>query len=128
MHLRHLKLCGISRCEKLERIGVVTAGDLLASEPMAVAKQLGVGPRAEPTLRRYRQSIKLAASVRGLMPREAMLLIAIHRRTVGALSLETAAMLHRDLERYALSSRGQKQLRGQRPPSLRRVRRWLAAI
>jgi len=127
MELRHMRLCSEKRCDRLARVGIMTAGDLVAAEPLQLTKRLGLSTKAVATLRRYQHAIKLAASVPGLMPRDAMLLVAIHRRTVRALSLDTPALLHRDLERYAMSSRGQRQLRGRRLPSLRRVRKWVDA-
>ncbi len=127
MELRHLKLCSEKRCRRLSAIGIVTAGDLVAAEPLGMTKRMKVPANAEATLRRYQQAIRLAASVPGLMPQDAMLLVAIHRRTTRALAIESPAMLHRDMERFALSSRGQRELRGRRLPSLRRVRKWIEA-
>ena len=71
-------------------------------------------------------AIRFAAAVPGMMPRDAMLLISIHRRSVRGLALESPAALHRDLLRFAESTNGRLQLRGRRVPSLRRLKRWIA--
>ncbi|MEM9644905.1 MAG: DUF4332 domain-containing protein [Planctomycetota bacterium] len=127
MKLEHVRLCSEKRCRMLSSIGIITVGDLVTAEPLAITKTLHIPAKAEATLRRYQQAIRLAASVPGLMPRDAMLLVAIHRRTVRALAIESPALLQRDLERFAMSSRGQRQLRGRRLPSLRRIRKWIDA-
>jgi hypothetical protein len=64
--------------------------------------------------------------VPGMMPRDALLLISIHRRSARGLACESPASLHRDLERFAESTRGRTQLRGRRIPSMRRLKRWIA--
>lgn len=127
MNLQHSRLCSIKRAERLAAVGIVRVGDLAAAEPLELAKNLGAPPKAEATLRRYQQAIRMATAVPGLMPREAMLLVAIHRRTVRALAIESPSLIHRDLERFALSTRGQRQLRGRRLPSVRRIRKWVDA-
>ncbi|QDV63163.1 DUF4332 domain-containing protein [Crateriforma conspicua] len=127
MNLKHTKLCTDRRCDRLASVGVITAGDLMTAEPLAIAKKMGAPAKAEATLRRYQQAIRLSAAVPGLMPRDASLLVSIHRKSIRALAIDSPAMLHRDLERFALSSRGQREMKGRRLPSLRRVRRWIEA-
>lgn len=125
--LTALKLCSRSRCEALRKAGVTTAGDLLAADPATVARDLEAGRKAAQTLRRYRRAIRLAVSVPEMTPRDALLLMSVHRRSVTRLAAESPAALHRDLQRYALSSPGQRQLRGRELPSLDRVRGWVDA-
>ena len=127
MRLSHLKLLGPSSRERLEAVGIVTAGDLLMCDPAETAERLGASERAARNLARHRRGIRFAAAVPGLMPRDAMLLIRVHRRSTRGLASESATVLHRDLERFALSSQGQRLLRGRPVPSVRRIRGWIDA-
>ena len=112
MRLEHIQLCSPHRCERLSQLGIVTAGDLASASPDQLARKFRAPRRALRVLKQYRRAIRFAASVPGMMPRDAMLLISIHRRSTHGLSLESAAQLHRDLVRFSQSSQGQIQLRG----------------
>jgi hypothetical protein len=125
MRLEHIQLCSPHRCQRLRQLGIVTAGDLASASPDQLASQFRASRRALRILKQYRRAIRFAASVPGMMPRDAMLLISIHRRSTHGLSLESAVTLHRDLERFAQSSQGQVQLRGRRVPSTRRLKQWI---
>ncbi|MEM9589271.1 MAG: DUF4332 domain-containing protein, partial [Planctomycetota bacterium] len=123
--IEHAGLCGPRRNEQLLRAGLRTCGDLLSANPKQIAADMGLPRRAANTLARYQRSIRLAARVPGLSARDALLLVSVHRKTVKVLSAESPAQLHRDLQRFALSTRGQNVLRGRKLPSLRRVKRWV---
>ena len=125
MRIDHCKICSLQRSRRLQEIGVVTAGDLSQCDPRQIAKHFGAPKKAARVLQQYRRAIRFAASVPGMTPRDAMLLISIHRRSVSGLAQETAASLHRDLERFAESTPGRRQLRGRRVPSTRRLKRWI---
>ncbi|MCG8652476.1 MAG: DUF4332 domain-containing protein [Pirellulales bacterium] len=127
MRLEHTRLCSVKRCERLRTLGVLTAGDLVTADLRELAGGFGAPNKALRILKLYRRAIRLAASVPGMMPPDAMLLISIHRRSVRGLALETPASLHRDLQRYAESTPGRRQLRGRRVPSTRRIKRWISA-
>ena len=125
MQLAHTKLCSPKRCVRLRELGITTAGDLACASPEKLAQHFGAPKKATRILKQYRRAIRFAASVPGMMPRDAMLLISIHRRSVRGLACEKAATLHRDLERFAESSKGMGQLRGRRIPSTRRLKRCI---
>jgi Domain of unknown function (DUF4332) len=127
MKLEYIKLCSQKRCERLAAVGVITAGDLASAQPEELAKHFQSPKKALRILKQYRRAIRFAAAVPGMMPRDAMLLISIHRRSARGLASETAVVLHRDLERFAESSQGRGQLRGRRIPSTRRLKQWIAA-
>ncbi len=127
MRLEYLNICPEMRCRQLSDIGIQTAGDLIYSEPSKVAETFRSPQRAERAIRRYRAAIKLALGVESMMPRDALLLVSIHRRSVASLARESAAQLHRDLERFSLSSRGSKLIGHRNVPSLRRVKSWVAS-
>lgn len=126
MKLEHTKLCSPHRCQRLAELGIVTAGDLAAINPQLLAERFAAPRKAVSVIKRYRRAIRLAAAVPGMMPRDAMLLVSIHRRSVRGLASETPSALHRDLERYAQSTKGRLQLRGRRVPSTRRLKRWIS--
>lgn len=127
MKLEHTKLCSPHRCQRLSGLGILTAGDLASINPNQLARQFAAPRKAVGVIKRYRRAIRLAAAVPGMMPRDAMLLISIHRRSVRGLASESPSALYRDLERYSESTRGRLQLRGRRIPSTRRLKRWIAA-
>ena len=126
MKLEYTKLCSKRRCERLRNLGIVTAGDLARANPEKLAAKFGAPRKAYDVIKQYRRAIRFSASVPGMMPRDAMLLISIHRRSVRGLASESPAALHRDLERFAESTQGRQQLRGRRIPSTRRLKRWIA--
>ncbi len=125
MRLEHIRICSPRRCERLTEIGIVTAGDLAAADPAKVARHFNASRKALRVIQHYRRAIRFAASVPGMMPRDAMLLVSIHRRSIRGLATESPATLYRDLQRFSESSQGQAQLRGRRLPSTRRLRRWI---
>jgi len=125
MDLEHLKICSATRCQRLRAGGVTTAGDLIVCDPQRVASGFRSPERAERAIRRLRAAVRMAASVERMTPRDAVLLIAIHRRNIRTLACERPAVLHRDLERFSLSSRGSKLVGRRGIPSVRRVKSWV---
>ena len=127
MRLARLRLFGPRRRERLEAAGIFTAGDLLMVDLTEIRRRMGTNDRKTRWLARHRRAIRLAAAVPGMMPRDALLLTHVHRRSLNGLAAESPAALHRDLERFALSSDGQRLLRGRPVPNVRRVRGWIRA-
>ena len=127
MKLEHAQLCSSQRAAQFRELGVASAGELAAADPSELAAGFKAPRRATRLIRRFRRAIRFAASVPGMMPQDAHLLISVHRRTIQALALETPAALHRDLQRFAESTPGRRQLRGRRIPSVKRLRRWIKA-
>lgn len=127
MRLQHVKLCGARRCESFAKAKVFSVGDLASCDPAEVARRMGAPSKAVATIKRYRRAIRLAASVPGLMPRDADLLIRIHRGSVLSIAQESPGLLHRDLQRFALSSDGARFVGNRRLPSQRKVKSWVHA-
>ena len=126
MQLAHAKICSARRCNRLHGMGISTTGDLAGADLKNLASQFGAPNKALKVLKQYRRAIRFSASVPGMMPRDALLLISIHRRSVRGLAMESPARLHRDLERFAESTQGRQQLRGRRIPSTRRLKKWIS--
>ncbi|TWT76723.1 hypothetical protein CA13_72210 [Planctomycetes bacterium CA13] len=124
--LDHMKLFPEARCQQLCDMGITTAGDLVTVDLKSLATKFNSPKKSIRILKRYRQAIRFAATVPGMMPRDAMLLISIHRRSIRGLAVESPIMLYRDLQRFAESSSGRKLLRGRRLPSIKRIRRWIS--
>ena len=127
MRIEHTKLCSESRADQFAAFGIETAGDLITANLKTLAEKYPSPRKAVRVLKRYRQAIRLSVRVPGMMPRDALLLISIHRRSVRGLAMETPVTLYRDLQRYAESTPGRKLLRGRRLPSVKRIRRWITA-
>lgn len=126
MKLDYLQICSSKRCGQLAAVGVQTAGDLVFGDPKKIASTFDNSQRAERAIRRYRTAIRMALAIESMMPRDALMLVSIHRRSVSSLARESAAQLHRDLERFSLSTRGSKLVGRRGVPSLRRVKAWVA--
>lgn len=125
MRLEHLSLCSPRRCAQLADLGVETAGDLLWCDASAIASTFGAPDRAGRAMERFQAAVRLALDVDGMTPRDAMLLLAIHRRSADSLARETAATLRRDLERFSLSSQGSRLVGRRGIPSHRRIKTWI---
>ncbi|MEM6779662.1 MAG: DUF4332 domain-containing protein [Planctomycetota bacterium] len=126
MRIQHLQLCSEKRASQLADVGIRTAGDLLWCQPERIAGSFRAPARACRAIRRFQSAIGLAVAVEGMTPRDAMLLIAIHRRSVDSLAGEHAATLRRDLERFSLSTQGTRLVGNRGIPSLRRIKAWIA--
>ncbi len=125
MRIEHTRICSQQRCQMLRAIGVVTAGDLLTCDTKRLQKD-GLPAKSLRLVHRYRPAIRLAASVQGMMPRDAQLLISVHRRSVQGIADESPAALHRDLVRFSLSTKGRRLIRGRKIPSIRRLKKYIS--
>ncbi len=125
MRLEHTRICSQFRCNMLREVGIVRAGDLLTCD-LKKLQANHVPAKVTRLVKRYRQVVRLAASVPGMMPRNAQLLISVHRRSVQGIASESPSALHRDLVRFSLSSKGRRLVRGRRLPSVRRLRKYIS--
>jgi hypothetical protein len=126
MRIEHTRICSDTRCQLLREVGIVRAGDLLTCD-LRELRDRNAPTKSVHLIKRYRQVVRLAASVPGMMPRDAQLLISVHRRSVQGIASESPAALHRDLVRFSLSSKGRRLVRGRRLPSVRRLRKYISA-
>lgn len=82
--------------------------------------------RIRSIVRRGRWAVRFASHFAEMTPRESLLLRAIHRANRHALAQDSAGMIRRDLQRFALSSRGQQLVTLDQVPELPRIRNWIA--
>lgn len=124
--LSHTRLISSKNCRRLADAGVLTCDDLLRNDLWSLASRFGRPKFVADRLDACRRAIQLAASVDGLMPGDALVLVRIHRATVESLARQTPQHLRRDWMRFAQSSEGQKLVSSHRCPSLKRLKRWIA--
>ena len=72
-----------------------------------------------------KREIRFARLFSEMSPVDARILFHIHRRSVRSIAAESPVALLRDIQRFALSSRGQRILRGTVVPEITRVRAWV---
>ena len=115
--LRRFTLGSKRQMETLRAAGITTLGDLARSN--------------DPTLvvngwfRVLRRAARLSLKIRPLHPQDALLVIAIHRKTVAAIASENPLRLQRDIERLVFSTRGSRLLGRRSAPTLERVTAWV---
>lgn len=97
------------------------AADRRENSPASRPDQAAARQRA-----RRQRAIRFAKHFPGMNPREARVLMAIHRRSPHVLARESAAVLKRDWERFLLSSRGQRFAATTGVPDVARVRGWIS--
>jgi len=140
--LASLQIFSARQIKLLARIGCRTERDLMRLAPQRLEKRLaelalslqdseGAPPaplinRMGSTVRRGRWAIRFAGRFCDMTPRESLLLHAVHRGSRQTLAQDSAGMIRRDLQRLALSSRGQRMLRLDEIPEIERVKSWIA--
>jgi len=125
----------------LRRIGCRTDRDLLRLTAERLEKRLADFASSQPhsggaplvlpidrigsIVRRGRWAIRFAGRFCDMTPREARLLHAVHRGNRRTLAQDSAGMIRRDLQRLALSSRGQRLFSLDEIPEIGRVKSWI---
>lgn len=93
-----------------------------AAEPLSQA----FAEKVKTLVRRGRWALRFADQFDDMKPRESLLLRAVHRGGIRTLAQDSAGMIRRDLQRLALSSRGQRILTLDEIPEMQRVKAWIA--
>jgi hypothetical protein len=97
----------------------------MADFSAAPAGEKVASKRTANSRRRRRRILRFAKKFQDMKPQEARLLFAVHRRTVASLARENSAQLQRDLQRFVLSTRGQRINSQRAAPTLTKVRTWV---
>lgn len=127
LSLRDAGLGSAAQRRALRSLEIRTTADLLAADPLEIAQRLGLSAGAAGVMRRWQRAIRLSRLLPAMTPREALLLHAVHRKTLRSIAEESAPRLRRDLGRYALSTAGSRLLADQPLPSPERVKGWVEA-
>jgi len=122
-----LRMLPTTVVQELELANVRTVGELLNLNLREFSRSRKLSNRHLIRLRDVRRSVRLALAIRGLRPREAYLLIAVHRCRPVDLATESPRRLFRDLQRFALSSRGARIVKRMQLPTADRVESWIAS-
>ncbi len=61
-----------------------------------------------------------------MSPIEARMLVAVHRGSLRAMAADNAGQLHRDIQRFLLSTHGQTVFNGKNAPGVEKIRQWIA--
>ena len=111
--------------QQLNRTGIETAADLKAARCKHLVTQGQLSASAGRWLQRRRQIIVLFLSIRSLRPVDAVILHTIHRRRPSTVASEQPIRLHRDIQRFLLTSAGQRLLGYKQPPTMIAVEKWV---
>ncbi len=96
------------------------------SAPLAIDPQSQPRQRSAKSRARRIRARRFANRFTDMSSRDARMLFAIHRRSVKAMANESPAVLQRDLQRFALSSRGHRISHGKPVATVAKVRVWVA--
>ena len=121
----HSRLCPRRRADRLAVAGLVDCGDLLDADLDRIAESFQSPRRARWQLRMYRRAVRLSLGVEGLSPADALLLVAIHRRTPASLARCSASELMADIRRFAETTVGRNLIGNRRLPGPKRIGRWM---
>jgi hypothetical protein len=118
---------------RLEKRLIKLAESLDEGHAQRLHRSAGEAPVSVPDqrivaiIRRGRWAIRFAREFDQMSPREAIWLRAVHRSDGRTLAQDSAGMIRRDLQRMALSSRGQRMIRLDQIPDLRRIQGWIVS-
>lgn len=112
---------------RLNAIGCMTVGDLLALDPQSTAQALDARHIRADDVARWQSAARLYAAIRTLNQTEAFLLAAMGIDSVEALSRAEAAPLTGRIAAFTQTSSGQRIVRERPPPDLAEVESWISA-
>ena len=116
---------GAAMASQLEKIGIATVDDLLASEPDAIAAELGSARVTSAVVRSWQDQARLVCCVPNLRGHDAHILVACGLTSPEALSQADPSRLCAKAAAFAKSPQGQRVLRGSQAPDLAEVTNWI---
>jgi len=112
---------------RLEQVGIVTVGDLLAAEPAALAAKLKQRHTTEETVRGWQHEATLVCRIPELRGAGAQLLVAAGITDPELLLAHTAEKLLEVLTPIVNNPAGKRILCNQSPPNLDELANWIAS-
>jgi hypothetical protein len=116
---------GLKTAERLAKIGIVTVGDLLAVDPDVAAEKLDTRHIDGNTVRDWQDQARLAITLPELSGTKAQLLVGSGYRDVAAISAADAGAIRAALSTFAITSEGERLLRGGKLPEEAEIARWI---
>lgn len=112
---------------RLERIGIITVGDLLTADADSLATKLNQRHVTADTVRTWQQEAALVCRIPELRGHEAQLLVAAGITEPAEVAAHSPEELLELLSPIIKSEAGLRILRNQEPPNLAEVARWITA-
>jgi hypothetical protein len=116
---------GPKMAEKLAPLGVLTVGDLIASDASELATQLAERAVTAETVLQWQQQSLLVCRVPNLRGHDAQLIVGTGLVTAEQVASADAASLHESVTRFANTKAGLRILRGASSPDLAEVADWI---
>jgi len=118
---------GPKTAARLAVVGISTIGDLLAAQPEATAKALGVRHITAADIAAWQAQTRLVIALPALSATAAQLLQGAGYDTVEAIAAAEPDRLAADILQYAATGAGERILRTGAPPDLESIKRWVAS-
>jgi len=118
---------GPKTAARLAVVGISTIGDLLAAQPEATAKALGVRHITAADIAAWQAQTRLVMALPALSATAAQLLQGAGYDTVEAIAAAEPDRLAADILQYAATGAGERILRTGAPPDLESIKRWVAS-
>ncbi len=118
---------GPKTAARFEAIGLKTVGDLLAQDAEQIAAKLGTKWINARLVSQWQDQSRLACHIERLSAAGSGLLVMSGIRTPEQLARRSASDVSADFHAAAQTTEGQRLLRGQEPPALRVIQRWIDA-
>ncbi|MEZ6088810.1 MAG: DUF4332 domain-containing protein [Pirellulaceae bacterium] len=122
-----LRLLSPALKQVLKRCQIETVADLLKLRASHTAAVAHLTSRQWKQLRRIQQALRLSLQIRRMHPRDAIVLLSIHRTSIAIIAADSPKHLYRDIQRFALSSRGERLIARMGMPTREQVAAWIEA-
>jgi len=116
---------GQSMADQLEKVGLSTVRDLLATHADRLANDLNMPRVTGDVLRTWQAQANLVCRIPNLRGHDAQILVAVDITSPESLAGMDPKGLLSEARAFAESSRGQRVLRGSQAPDLEEVTQWI---
>ncbi len=116
---------GPRMAERLSPLGVISVGDLIASQPAEIAAQLNDKNVTTETVTQWQQQALLVCRIPNLRGHDAQLLVGAGYFTAEQIAAADTSLVYDKVIRFASSKSGVRILRGTAAPDLEEVTNWV---